>query len=203
MRVLIACEESGTVREAFRRLGHDAVSCDLKPSKIPGPHYQGDVRNILAAGWDLMIGHPDCTFLTGSGARWLDDQPPLKSGKLVGAQRRAAQQAALAFTLLLYNAPIKRIALENPVGALSTLWKKPTQIIHPYEYGHLEQKTTCLWLKNLPKLRGTHNVYAEMVQLPAKERQRIWYLSGDNRAEERSVTFQGIADAMAHQWGSL
>ena len=133
MRVLIACEYSGTVRDAFIRAGHDALSCDLLPTDVPGPHYQGDVRDILADGWDLMIAHPPCTHLAVSGARWFKD-------------KQVEQAEALDFVRLLLAAPIPRIALENPVSIISSRIRKPDQIIQPYQFGHEATKTTCLWL---------------------------------------------------------
>lgn len=137
MRVLVACEYSGTVRDAFLALGHDAMSCDLLPTDAPGPHYQGDVRDVLHEGWDLMIAHPPCTHLAVSGAKWFD-------------KKKAQQEEALDFVRLLLAAPIPRIALENPVSIISSRIRKPDQIIQPYEHGHEATKTTCLWLKGLP-----------------------------------------------------
>ncbi len=142
MRVLIACEFSGTVRDAFIRRGHEALSCDLLPTESPGPHHQGDVREILNDGWDLMVAHPSCQFLAVSGARWM-------------AQRRKKTEEALDFVRLLLKAPIPHIALENPVSIISTRIRKPDQIIQPWMFGHGETKATCFWLKNLPKLEPT------------------------------------------------
>jgi hypothetical protein len=134
VRVLVACEFSGVVRDAFRAAGHDAVSCDLLPSERPGPHYQGDVRDILADGWTLLVAHPPCTALAVSGARWL-------------AGRRAETDAAVAFVLELAAAPIPHVAIENPISVLSTRWRRPDQVLQPYQYGHGETKATCLWLR--------------------------------------------------------
>jgi len=143
MKVLIACEYSGIVREAFKKKGHDALSCDLLPSEIPGKHYQGKVEDIIGEGWDLMIAHPPCTHLAVSGARWFKD-------------KRREQGEALAFVQYLLNAPIPRIALENPVSIISSKIRKPDQIIQPWQFGHGETKATCLWLKGLPKLVPTN-----------------------------------------------
>ena len=187
MKVLIACEYSGVVRDAFLNLGHQAVSCDLLPSDSPcakGAHYQGDVRDILADGWDLMIAHPPCDHLAVSGARWFKEK-----------RADGRQQAAIEFFMLLANADIPRIAIENPVCIMSSHWRKPDQIIQPWQYGHGETKATCLWLKGLPKLQPTNIVDGR--------EQRVWKMPpGPNRWKERSRTFQGIADAMASQWGS-
>lgn len=181
MRVLVACEFSGTVRDAFIRRGADAVSCDLLPTEAPGPHHQGDVREILSDGWDLMVAHPPCTHLAVSGARWW------------GSKQRE-QAEALDFVLLLLGAPIERIALENPIGKISTAIRKPDQIIQPWMFGHGEQKATCLWLKGLPPLKPTDVVEGR--------EQRIWKMPpGADRWKKRSLTYHGIAEAMADQWG--
>jgi hypothetical protein len=181
MRVLVACEYSGTVRDAFRARGHDAMSCDLLPTEKPGPHYQGSVLGILDDGWDLMIAHPPCTHLAVSGARWWQD-------KLV------QQAEALAFVRALMDAPIPRIAIENPISKISTAIRKPDQIVQPWQFGHGETKATCLWLKGLPKLVPT--------QIVGGREARIHKMSpSPDRWKERSRTYQGIADAMASQWG--
>jgi site-specific DNA-cytosine methylase len=183
MKILIACEYSGTVREAFSKLGHDVWSCDLLDTEIPGKHYKGSVEDIICQGWDIMIAHPPCTHLAVSGARWFKD-------KVV------EQREALEFVRLLLNAPIERIALENPISIISSQVRKPDQIIQPWQYGHGETKATCLWLQNLPKLQPTNIVEGR--------EQRIWKMPpGENRGKERSRTFEGIAQAMAAQWGSL
>lgn len=180
IRVLIACEYSGTVRDAFSALGHDAWSCDLLESERPGNHVCGDVLNVLADGWDIMIGHPPCTHLAVSGARWFPE-------------KQEEQKEALDFVRALLSAPIPHIAIENPVSIISTKICKPSQCIQPYHFGHGETKRTCLWLKNLPKLQYTNIVEGR--------EQRIWKLPpGPDRWKERSRTFQGIADAMAKQW---
>lgn len=183
MRVLVACEYSGTVRDAFIRFGHDAVSCDLLPTDVEGPHYQGSVLDIIADGWDLMIAHPPCTHLAVSGARWFK-------------HKQQEQKDAIEFVQLLLNAPIPRIALENPVSIISSRLRKPDQTIQPWQFGHGETKATCLWLKNLPPLVPTNIVDGR--------EQRIHRMApGPNRWKERSKTYAGIADAMAQQWGAL
>ena len=190
-RVLVACEYSGRVRDAFAGRGHDAWSCDLLPSEAPGQHYQGDVRDMLAQHWDLMIAHPPCTYLTNAGARWW-------------SSRQQEQADALDFVRLLLNAPVDRIALENPPGKIGTAIRKADQYIHPWEHGHMETKTTGLWLKNLPHLEPTHVVRAEMEKLPPAEKHRVhWMSPGVDRWKERSRTYPGIATAMAFQWGRL
>ena len=198
MRVLIACEFSGVVREAFIKRGHNAWSCDLLPSDIPGPHLQMDILELLEKDpdWDLMIAFPPCTHLAVSGARYFKD-------------KQFEQQEALDFVVALLDAPIPCIALENPVGIISTRVRKPDQIIQPYDFGHDASKRTCLWLKNLPKLAPT-SVIEPTVLANGK---RIWgnqTPSGQNklgpspdRWKLRSITYQGIADAMAEQWGNL
>lgn len=180
MKVLVACEYSGRVRDAFRALGHDAVSCDLLSSDAGGPHHYGDVREIINDGWDLMIAHPPCTHLAVSGARWFKD-------------KKAQQEEALDFVRLLLNAPVERIALENPVSIISSHIRKPDQIIQPWMFGHGETKATCLWLKNLPLLKPTNIVDGR--------EQRIHRMPpGPDRWKERSRTFVGIATAMSEQW---
>lgn len=192
LKVLIACEFSGVVRDAFIRAGHDAVSCDILPTESAGPHIQGDVMDVLNDGWDMLIGFPPCTDIAVSGAAWF-------------AEKRAdgRQQAALEFVRKLMLAPIAKIAIENPVGVISTQIRKPDQIIHPWQFGHMEQKKTCLWLKGLPPLKATSNVYEAMMQLPRNVRERLHYLPpSPDRAKERSRTFPGIAAAMANQWSN-
>lgn len=184
MKVLIACEYSGRVRDAFIRSGHDAISCDILPTDAPGPHYQGDVRDILGNGWDLMICHPPCTHLAVSGAR-----------HFAAKQASGVQQEALDFVRLLLDAPIPMIALENPVSIISSRIRKPDQVIQPWMFGHGETKATCLWLKNLPKLAPT-----DVVQ--GRENRIHRMPPSSDRWKKRSTTFQGIADAMAAQWGA-
>lgn len=184
MKVLIACEFSGVVRDAFIALGHDAISCDLLPTEKPGPHYQGDVLDIIDYGFDLMIAHPPCTHLSVSGARHF------KEKKLDGRQ-----QTAVSFVRKLAKVDIPMIAIENPVSILSSHWRQPDQIIQPWQFGHGETKATCLWLKNLPKLIPTNIVEGRV--------NRIHKLPpSENRWKERSKTYHGIANAMANQWGS-
>ena len=212
MRVLVACEFSGIVREAFKAKGHDAWSCDLLPTEIPGQHIQGDVLEILNDGWDLMIAHPPCTDLCSSGARWFAEKR--KDGR---------QQESINFFMLLVLAPIEKIAVENPVGIMSTIYRKPDQIIQPWQFGHPESKATCLWLKDLPALISTkicEPVWHENLTSKGKRtgknhnRPQIRWenqtASGQNklppsadRWKLRSMTYQGIAAAMADQWGSL
>ena len=183
MRVLVACEYSGRVRDAFLALGHEAMSCDLLPTESDGPHYEGDIRDVLDYPWDLMIAHPPCTHLSVSGARHFADK-----------RMRGEQQAAASFFMMLAKADIPRIAIENPVCVMSSLWRKPDQVIQPWQFGHGETKATCLWLKNLPLLRPTNIVEGR--------EQRIHRLPpSEDRWKLRSETFQGIADAMADQWG--
>jgi len=180
MKILIACEYSGTVRDAFIAKGHDAISCDLLPTDSPGPHYQGDVLDIIDDNWDLMIAHPPCTHLAVSGARWFKEK--------VNEQKQA-----LEFVRNLLNSKIPKIALENPISIISSKIRKPDQIIQPWMFGHGETKATCLWLKNLPLLKATNIVDGRDDRIhkmpPSKDR---WKL--------RSLTYQGIADAMADQW---
>ncbi len=181
MKVLIACEYSGRVRDAFLALGHDAMSCDLLPTDVEGPHHMGDVTELLHMGWDLMIAHPPCTHLAVSGSRWF-------KGKV------KEQAEALVFVQTLMDAPIAKIAIENPISVISSRIRKPDQIIQPWQFGHGETKATCLWLKGLPKLTPTNVVEgreARVHRMPP----------GPNRWKERSRTFEGVAHAMAAQWG--
>jgi len=187
MKVLVACEFSGVVRDAFIERGHDALSCDFLDSDRPAPHYQGDVRDILGDGWDLMIAHPPCTFLAVSGARWFKD-------------REIEQQEALEFVALLLTAEIPKIALENPVGVISSRIRKPDQIIQPWQFGEDASKKTCLWLKNLPKLVSTDVIQKKVYANQTPSGQNKLGPSPD-RAKLRSITYMGIANAMADQWG--
>ena len=181
MRVLVACEFSGAVREAFRARGHDAWSCDLLETEIPGQHIVGDVLGVIGDGWDLMIAHPPCTHLAVSGARWWKD-------------KQQEQADALEFVRALMAAPIDRIALENPISKISSAVRKPDQIVQPWQFGHGETKATCLWLKGLPKLQPTDVV-------EGREPKVHHMAPGPNRWRERSRTYAGIAKAMAQQWG--
>lgn len=199
VRVLVACEYSGRVRDAFTAKGFDATSCDLLPSRTPGKHYQGSVLDILYDGWDLLIGFPPCTYISNVNTKWRNDIERLKQAC-----------KAMEFFAELYSAPIKRIALENPVGMLSTCFRKPDQIIQPYYFGGCEKKTTCLWLKNLPKLHhasqdnlfetATHGTLSEEFTSNKSHRQSHWY---NNNKSERSTLFPAIANAMADQWSRV
>lgn len=184
-KVLIACEYSGIVRDAFIAKGFDAMSCDLLPTDRPGPHYQGDIRDVINGPWDLMIAHPPCTHLSVSGAKHF------AAKKMQGLQQQAA-----SFFLMLAKSDIPRIAIENPVCVMSSLYRKPDQTIQPWQFGHGETKATCLWLKNLPKLEPTKIVEGRESRVhrlpPTQDRWKI-----------RSTTYQGIAEAMAEQWGKV
>jgi hypothetical protein len=201
MRVLVACEYSGTVRDAFIAKGHDAVSCDLLPTDKPGPHYQGDVLDILNDDWDMIIAFPPCTYLCSSGMHWT----------VRGLRDPQLTEDALDFVKLFLNANCERIAIENPVGCISTRIRKPDCIIQPWQFGHPESKKTCLWLKNLPILMPNN-----ILQKPASGRWENQFADGQNAIKkdgkylgwndpiikkERSKTYQGIADAMAETWG--
>lgn len=181
----MACEESGAVRDAFIRGGHEAMSCDLEPTRSPGPHYQGDVRDVLHYPWDLMIAHPPCTHTSVSGSK-----------HFAGKRMDGRQQAGVSFFMELARAPIDRIAIEQPISILSSLYRKPDQIIQPWQFGHGETKATCLWLKNLPALRPTAIVDGRETRIHRMP-------PGPNRARDRSATYPGISQAMADQWGSL
>lgn len=196
MKVLIACEYSGTVREAFRRLGHDVLSCDLLPSDDDSPyHYQGDVMDVINDGWDLMIAHPPCTYLSNSGVTWLYKNQERWKDLISGA----------VFFRSLLNCGIPKIAIENPIMhryAKQIIEQEKSQVIQPWQFGHAESKATCLWVKNLPLIVETKNVRDEFVSLPKKIGQRLHYLPpSKDRWKVRSKTYQGIADAMAEQWG--
>lgn len=198
MRVLVACEYSGRVRDAFIAAGHDAMSCDLLPTDADGPHYQGDVLDIINGGWDLMVAHPPCTYLSVSGMHWTTR----------GLRDPQLTEDALDFVRKLLDAPIEMIALENPVSVISSRIRKPNQIINPYEFGHDASKKTCLWLKNLPKLASTNLIEPRIIN--GRKRWGNQTDSGqnklapsDDRWKIRSETYKGIAEAMANQWGSL
>lgn len=182
LKVLVACEYSGVVRDAFIRGGHESMSCDLLDTEAPGPHYKGDVRDVLDYPWDLMIAHPPCTDLSVSGAR-----------HFVGKRLTGKQQSGASFFMMLAKADIPRIAIENPVSIMSSLYRKPDQIIQPWMFGHGETKATCLWLKGLPPLKPTNIVEGR--------EQRIHRMPpSPDRWKERSRTFDGIAQAMSLQW---
>ncbi len=181
MRVLVACEFSGIVREAFKAKGHEAWSCDLLPTEIPGNHYQGDVFDIIGDGWDLMIAHPPCTYLAVSGARWWKD-------------KQQEQQEAIEFFMRLWYEPIPKMCIENPVGIMSTVYRPPDQYIQPWQFGHGETKKTGLWLFGLNHLQPTNIVEGR--------EPKVHYASpGPDRWKERSRTYKGIAEAFAEQWG--
>ena len=184
MKVLVACEYSGRVRDAFLANGHDAMSCDLLPTEVPGPHYQGSVADVINEGWDLMICHPPCTHLAVSGAR-----------HFAAKKASGVQDEALDFVRLLLDAPIPRIALENPISVISSRIRKPDQIIQPWQFGHGETKATCLWLRGLPLLIPTNIV-------DGREPKVHMMPPGPDRWKNRSRTFEGIAKAMADQWGN-
>lgn len=203
MRVLVACEYSGAVRDEFLKLGHDAYSCDILPCESKhttgkNRHYQRDVLEVINEGWDLMIAHPPCTHLAVSGARWFTE----------GRKPWSLQEEALEFVQKLMDAPIERICIENPVSVISSKIRKPEQIIQPFHFGHTTMKTTCLWLKNLPKLKHTDVVEPEMVKMKnGKMMNKFHYdtfkLPKAERSHVRSKTFEGIAVAMADQWGDI
>lgn len=218
-RILIACEESQATTKAFRKLGHEAFSCDLLPCSGGHPewHYQCDIFEVINKGWDLMVAHPPCTFLTGSGVQWLsnpeDKALPFEERRPHPKypNRRQDMLYSVEFVKALYNADIKHIAIENPVGLLSSRWKKPDQIVQPYMFGDEATKTTCLWLKNLPLLlptdivgKGERTVFASGKSHPK------WYADAlknaktkEERQTLRSKTFEGMAQAFAEQWGGI
>jgi len=190
MRILVACEYSGRVRDAFIARGHDAISCDLLPSETPGPHVQGDVVPLLSQPWDMIVAFPPCTYLSSSGIHW--------NSRIPG--RDSLTQEASEFFMLFANSQCPRIAIENPVGVMSSRWRKPDQIIQPWMFGEDASKRTCLWLKGLPALQPTN--------ILTRQRYANQTPTGQNnlgpspqRAKLRSLTYQGIADAMAAQWG--
>lgn len=193
MKILVACEESQAVTIEFRKLGHEAYSCDIEPCSGGHPewHLQQDVTELLKQHWDMIIAFPPCTDLAVSGAAWFEQKR--KDGR---------QQASIDFFMMFANNKCEKVAIENPVGIMSTKWRKPDQIIHPWQFGHLEQKSTCLWLKGLPKLIETKNVKQQMMELPKNKRERLHYLPpSPDRDKLRSKTFYGITKAIAEQWG--
>jgi hypothetical protein len=196
MRVMVACEFSQTVCKAFREKGHEAYSCDILPSEGGHPewHFQEDIFEVLKKErFDLMIAHPPCTYLTVSANKWYKDQPKRKSGTLVGEERRMARKEAIDFFMGLWEADVDKIAIENPIGVISTAFRKPDQVIQPWMFGHGETKATCLWLKNLPKLQPTNIV--------SGREQRLHELSNTkDRWKLRSLTYPGIAKCMADTW---
>ena len=213
MKVLIACEYSGAVRDAFIKQGHDAMSCDLLPTDVPGPHYQGSVTDILNDGWDLMIAHPPCTYLTVTGNKWFyhpEDkhlEPKDRRPHPRFPNRKQQREEAAEFFMMLWEASIPRVAIENPVGYMSTYFRKPDQYVQPYEYGDAERKRTGLWMRGLPKLKPTNIVEPVVIKYKnGRGTDSKWHmdtmkLPPHERMKARSKTFQGIADAMAEQWG--
>jgi hypothetical protein len=199
IKVLVACEYSGAVRDAFLGLGFDAMSCDLEPSEKPGKHYQGDIRDVLNDGWDVMIAHPPCTYLAAMAIWWNAKRP----------ERWPLTHAARDFVDLIWNAPIAHVALENPIGFLNRNWRKPTQVVHPWQFGHEASKPTCLWLRGLPALRPTKIVGKGEFYVKANgHRMAKWshITSGTDKAKRAKIasrTFAGIAAAMAAQWGQF
>lgn len=212
MKILIACEFSGTVRDSFTRLGHDVTSCDLEATEKYGKHYQGNVIDILNDGWDLMIAHPPCTYLTVTGNKWFyhpeDGHLPtnLRRSHPNFPNRKQDRENAIDFFMTLANAPIPRIAIENPIGVMSTIYRKPNQVIHPWQFGHEASKSTCLWLKSLPLLTPTNIVdKGEFITFKSGKRMSKWYAEAASKEPKireriRNRTFEGIANAMAEQW---
>lgn len=194
MRILVACEESQAVTKELRRLGHEAYSCDVLPCSGGHPewHLQQDVIPLLSEKWDMIIAFPPCTHLCSSGQHWFSR----------GVKDPVLRDEGADFFMHFVNADCERIAIENPVGVMSTRYRKPDQIINPWQFGHPEQKRTCLWLKGLPLLRETDNVFDFMMTLPPQKRERIWRL-GSGHSMERSKTYPGIAKAMAEQWAGF
>lgn len=205
MRVLVGCEASGVVRDAFRARGHDAWSCDLQYSRAGEPHITGDLLAVLGDGWDLLIGHPPCTYLTVTGNKWMKPEYAARF-----PTRKQDREDGVAFFMALWNAPIARVALENPVGIMSRRFRPPDQIVQPYHFGDRATKTTCLWLRGLPPLLAMNVVAGrgERVVYKSGKSSPQWYvainkLSPLDRMNMRSQTWPGIANAMADQWGAL
>lgn len=209
MKILIACEESQVVTKAFRDKGYEAYSNDIESCSGGHPewHLQQDVLPLLKENWDMIIAFPTCTYLTVTSNKWFKDQPPRKSGALVGSERRKARDLAEEFFMQIANADCKKIVIENPVGVMSTRWRKPDQIICPSMFGHKEPKKTCLWLKGVPVLNPTKIVEKEYTLTKSGKNMATWYFYANKtngqkeRAKLRSKTFHGIANAMADQWG--
>ena len=196
LKILVACEFSGTVRDAFLNKGHEAVSCDLLEGEGYGPHYKGDIRDILFEDWDMVIAHPPCTYLANSGVSWLHKQP----------SRWAKLDEAAQFFNMFLDLPIEKLCVENPImhkyGKERIGYRNQSQVVQPWMFGHMEQKATCLWLRGLPKLQPTDDVKEEMSKLSSAERQKLhWLPPSKDRWKLRSKTYQGIANAMAEQWG--
>ena len=207
LRVLVACEKYAKIREEFKAKGHDAWSCDIQDTVVPGNHFKDSIHHVLSNTmswhWDIIIANPPCTFLCNSGVSHLYNNKNKSEG--INQERWEKMEEAAIFFRSLLCANCDKICIENPIPhkyTLEIIGEKYTQIIQPWMFGHPEQKATCLWLKGLPKLKPTHNVYNEMIKLPDNKRQRLHYLSpGKNRGEKRSITYDGIAQAMANQWG--
>lgn len=201
MKVLVACEFSGVVRDAFAARGHDAWSCDLEETETSGQHIKGDVLDILMDDWDLIIAHPPCTYLTTTGNKWFR---PEYADRF--PDRAARREEALEFFVKLYNAPCDKVCIENPIGITSTRFRKPTQIVEPFQFGHATTKRTGLWLRGLPPLVPTKVVEVDWHVFKSGKRWSKWYYETGNertpllKAKARNRTFQGIADAMADQW---
>lgn len=204
MKVLVACEFSGTVREAFKKKGHDAWSCDLEKTDIPGNHIQDNVENHLNKNWDLIIAHPPCTYLTVTGNKWFKDEYKDRF-----PTRQEDRKKAIEFFMLFVKSKSPKVVIENPIGIMSTQYRKPDQIIQPYHFGHEATKSTCLWIKGLPLLKPTNIVSkGEFITYKSGKRMTKWYadaakLKPKERAKIRNKTFPGIAEAMADQWGNL
>lgn len=207
MKILVACEYSGVVRDAFIKRGHTAISCDLLPTDAPGPHYQGSVLDLIDSNnsnnWDMMIAHPPCTYLTVTGNKWMKPEFAHRF-----PDRHKQRQEALDFFKMLFEANIHKICIENPVGVVSTMYKKPTQYVHPYQFGEPHSKKTGLWLKNLPPLVPTKLVEPQFHIYKDGRKDPVWHMDSMKlppleRMKFRSKTFQGVADAMADQWSNL
>ena len=206
LRVLVACEYSGRVRDAFIARGHEVMSCDLDPTDVPGPHYHGDVFDVINDGWDMMVAHPPCTYLANSSAAWLyTGELDVWGEKTKNKERWHNLEAGANFFRKLWKSDIPKICCENPIMlgyAKKIIGASQAQIIQPWMFGHPEKKATCLWLKNLPKLVETDNVRVEMEKLPIGQQQKShWESPSVNRGKIRSLTLQGVADAMSEQWG--
>lgn len=189
MRVLIACEFSGVVRDAFIRQGHEAISCDILPSDKAGPHIKGDVLDHLNNGWDMLIAHPPCKYICNGGNNWLNRRPDL--------DWRGNREKSAVFFMKFINAPIERIAVENPIGCMSSKYRKPNQIVRPWMFGHEYNKDICLWLKNLPNLKPT-----EVIEPPYKKLDFWSSKRNPSGRSLKSITFEGLANAMAEQWNN-
>ena len=203
MRILIGCETSNTISREFRKLGHTVISCDLLPNdEDQTNHFQGDLFDIINTGFDMGIFHPPCPFLTVSANKWYADQPARKSGALVGEERMRARIKAIEFFINIYYCNIPKIAIENPIGVMSSVFRKPDQIIQPWMFGHGETKATCLWLRNLPPLQWneSNNLFGSKTAVEGRQQKIFKMPPSPDRWKIRSKTFTGIAEAMATQW---